>query len=215
MGVYIAGNLPFLDVQKVEDFIVRFFPSYSEKVIREIINIQKESHVSIVAVGVSYYFAVRFIKNMSYAFEIVSEGILGRRREVFYWIYMPLAMFFTGILISLFFATSILLKALIGKPLSTFVEIIYIPPLSILFSLLYTSFLKERVRVSFIITTSLFCSVLISAVQIIFTWYVANLFKGSVIYGSLTTIIVFLIWINLIFLIVLFGTRLIYRLKNL
>jgi len=50
--------------------------------------------------------------------------------------------------------------------------------------------------------------------QSLLSWYVANLFKGSLLYGSLSTVVIFLLWINILFLILLGGARMIYRLSK-
>jgi len=56
-----------------------------------------------------------------------------------------------------------------------------------------------------LIGVSALVSFLMFLLQLGFTWYIVHIFKGSVLYGSLSTVIVFLLWINLLFLTILFG----------
>ena len=213
--IHLLSFLPFFGIDKIELLLDRFFPQYTSQVIHEIIRLQhKGFQGSFLALGVSYVFSVGFLKNMSRAFSYVSGNILGGRNELFYWFLMPILMLVFIIILSAFFLLSVYLKVVLPRPLSVISELSYILPGTAILFFLYLSFLKKRVSLKTILITSLFVSMLMFFLQMLFTWYLAKVFKGSLLYGSLSTAVAFLLWINLIFLSMLSGARLIYRLEN-
>ncbi len=212
----IAGLLPIFDINRVEEIIDRFFPQYTTKVIHEILEIQKRSaQSSLIALGLSYVFSVGFIKNISKAFSFVSEGTVGERREIFYWIIMPIMVLASLSVLSVSFFLNIYLRLIIPAGYTLLINLFYALPIAVILFIIYRSFLKTGIGASRLFAISLFVSLLMFFLQWGFTWYVAHIFRGSVLYGSLSTIVVFLLWINLTFLALLYGARLIYRIKNL
>ncbi len=213
--IHLISFLPFFEISRVEPFLDRLFPQYTSRVIHEIIQVQqKGTQTSFLALGVSYVFSVGFLRNLSKAFSYVSEDLLGGKREVFYWFLMPLLMIALVLIISLSFFLSVYIKLVLPKSLSTFADLFYILPGALVILTLYVSFLKRKVNPVALVLTSLLVSLGMFILQSAFTWYVAKVFKGSLIYGSLSTVVAFLLWINLIFLSLLLGARLIYRFEN-
>ena len=213
--VHLLSLLPFFEIERIELLLDRFFPQYTSRVIHEIIQLQQKGfQTSFLALGISYVFSVGFLRNVSKAFSYVSEGLLGGKREVFYWFLMPVLMLAFVSILSASFFLSVYLKVILPKYLSALSDLSYILPGATILFLLYLSFLKRRARLKVILTASLFVSLMMFLLQTLFTWYLAKVFKGSLLYGSLSTAVAFLLWINLIFLSLLLGARLIYRLEN-
>ncbi len=213
--VNILSLLPAFDLEKLELTIDKVFPQYTLKVIHEIIEIQRRiKETSLIAILLSYVFSVGFIKHMGRALSLVSGGELGEKREPFYWIFMP--VFLLGVIVAIFltFLLSIYVKFVIPKGLSIFVDVVYVIPATVILFLLYRSFLRVSFGNLALLTISFLISLLILLVQILFSWYIVNVFRGNLFYGSLSSIIVFLLWTNLIFLLLLLGARLIYRSKK-
>ncbi len=212
----IAGLMPIFDINRVEEIIDRFFPQYTTKVVHEILEIQKRSaQSSLIALGLSYVFSVSFLKNMGKAFSFVSEGSGGERREIFYWFIMPVLVLAGLAVVSVSFFLNIYLRLIIPTGYALLINLSYALPVAAILFLIYRSFLKAGIGNTKLFAVSLFISLLMFFLQWGFTWYIAHLFKGSILYGSLSTIVVFLLWINLTFLTLLYGARLIYRIKNL
>ena len=206
--------LPITDIGEIERTIDRLFPQYTNTVIHEILQIQKRSgETSIIALGLSYFFSVGFIKYVGKALSFVSEGEFGEKRELFYWFFMPLFLLSVVLILSVSFFLSIYLKLVIPKGYSVLLDLSYILPGTLILFLLYRSFLKDGVGVGKLFGISAFVALLMFVTQLGFTWYIAHLFRGSLLYGSLSAIVVFLLWMNLIFLILLYGARLIHRFK--
>ncbi len=207
--------LPITDMGEIERTIDRIFPQYTNTVIHEILQVQKRSReTSIIALGISYFFSVGFIKYVGKAFSFVSEGELGERRELFYWFFMPLFLLSVVLVMSASFFLSIYLKLVIPKGYSVLIDLSYIIPGTLILFLLYRSFLKDGFGIGKLLGISAFVALLMFATQLAFTWYIAHLFRGSLLYGSLSAIVVFLLWMNLIFLTLLYGARLIHRLRR-
>lgn len=211
----LVSLLPMVELSEIERTLDRFFPQYTNRVVQEILEVQKRSgQTSLIALGVSYFFSVGFIKYMGRAFAFVSEGELGEKRELFYWLFMPVFLLGTVLVISLSFLLSIYIKLVIPTGYSLLLDLSYVLPGALMLSLIYRSFLKRGIGVTRLFLLSTYISLLMFLSQLAFTWYIAHLFKGSLLYGSLSTIVVSLLWINLIFLILLYGARLIHRLRE-
>ncbi|WP_457599918.1 YihY/virulence factor BrkB family protein [Hydrogenivirga sp.] len=209
----LLSFLPVVDIGEVEQTIDRLFPQYTNKVIHEILEVQKRSReTSLIALGLSYFFSVGFIKYVGRAFSFVSEGELGERRELFYWFFMPVFLLGIVLTISLSFFLSIYLKLVVPPAYSAVVDLSYAIPGTLVLLFIYRSFLKNPIGIGKLFLVSAYVSLLMFLSQLAFTWYIAHVFKGSLLYGSLSTIIVSLLWVNLLFLTLLYGARLIHRL---
>ena len=211
----LLSFLPFIDVDRITDFVDNFLPQYTNKVIHEIITLQSHGkQASIIAIALSYFFSVGFVKNLSNALAFVSENTLGRKRELIYWAVMPVLLLILTLIVVIVFFISIFVRLLIPSEYSILAWLLYLLLVMLVLLLLYTVFLNKRVRVKHLIFSSFVSALFIFMSQFLFSWYVSNVFKGSLIYGSLSTVIAFLIWSNLNFLIIILGARLIYRLET-
>ncbi len=211
--VSFADLLPFFDIDRLEAIADRLFPRYASDIVHEVLDLRRRrTESSLLAVLISYIFSVGFIRSMGKAFSAVSEGVFGERREAFYWIFMPIFLLAVVLFILLSFALSVYLKIVLPEGYRMVLDLAYTLPAALLLTVLYLSFLKRRVSLPRVAGVSLLTSFSLFVLQLAFSWYTANVFRGNVLYGSLSGIVIFLLWTNLIFLSLLMGARLIYRL---
>jgi membrane protein len=212
VAVNVVPLLPFVEIDKLEDLLIRRFPEHAQKVMAELFELQqKGKSTSAIALALSYFFCVGFIKRLGMSLSFVSEHKFKQRGEIFFWVFMPFMLLLGIILFSIAFFLSIYLKLIFPKLVPYLVELIYILPLGIIICTVYISFLNIRFSLTLVLV-SYMTAANIALVQWGFTWYVSYIFKSSVVYGSLTTVILFLIWLNLLFLTLLVGARVIFRL---
>ncbi len=211
----LLSFLPMVDMGELERVVDRLFPQYTNRVIHEILEVQRRSkETSFIALGISYFFSVGFIKYVGRALSFVSEGRMGEKKEIFYWLFMPIFLLAVVAVISAYFFLSIYIKLVVPRTYSLIADASSVIPMTLILFLVYVSFLKEGIGLLKLMLVSLLVSLIMLSIQFGFTWYIAHLFKGSLLYGSLSAVVVFLLWVNLIFLTMLFGGRLIYRLKE-
>ncbi len=211
----LLSLMPFIDTERIVEFVDNFLPQYTNKVIHEIITLQSHGkQASVIAVVLSYFFSVGFVKNLSKAFAFVSENTLGQKHELVYWITMPILLLVLVLILALFFFINLVIKMIVPLNYSFVIALTYISLGTLVLIFIYITFLNKRIKVKHLLISSFISSLLIFIAQTLFTWYVANIFRGSLLYGSLSTLVAFLIWSNLNFLVIIFGARLIYRLEN-
>lgn len=207
----LASLSPFVDVAKIEAFLEENLPQMSATVVRELLSARERGQeTSLLAVGLSYFFSINFVRTLGRALESVSEGVFGSVREVFLWLTMPLVLLVGASSVSLLFALSLYIKLRFPSLISFSQDLIYFLPLVVSITALYFIFLKKQEASKFIPPVALLVSITLVLAQSLFTWYLAHLFRGSILYGSLASVVAFLIWINLSFMILLWGSRLIY-----
>ena len=209
--IHISGLIPFLKDIRVEDILHTLLPESASKLVDEMVRARPRD--SFLALCLSYLFSVGLLRNMSRAFSYVSEGILGGRGEIFHWFAAPL-LTLALLASALLFFVSLYLKAVIPGTVPFLSDLLQILPGTLYLTLLYSLFLRRRVGMLSVLTVSVFVSGSVLLMQALFTWYVLNIFERSAVYGSLSTLVAFLIWANLIFLSILLGARLIYRLER-
>jgi len=93
---------------------------------------------------------------------------------------------------------------------SIFVQ--YILPimiLTLLFTIFYTVLSRHTVSITNGLTGGLICAVLFEGAKYLFAWYIANLGRHSLIYGSLGAMIVIILWFFYAAIIILFCGELI------
>ena len=209
--ISLASYLPVIDIEQIEFFLLQTFPEYTHKVISEILEVRSRAReTSLIAFLSSYFFSVNFLKNLNYAVRSVTEDLLGFQRTFIIWIVFPLLLIGGSILLSVAFAITVYIKVFFPAFITTVIDLFYFLPGTVLLTLFYMSLYKRR-RLLFITFVSFMVSLSVSLFQLGFTWYLSSLYRGNVLYGSLTSIVVFLLWVNASFYILLLGSRLIYR----
>ncbi len=209
--ISLASYLPIIDLEQIEFFLLQTFPEYTHKVISEILEVRSRAkETSLIAFLSSYFFSVNFLKNLNYAVRSVTNDMLGFQRTFIMWIIFPLLLIGGSILLSVAFAITVYIKVFFPVFITKLIDLFYFLPGTLLLTLFYMSLYKRR-RLLFVVFVSFTVSLGISLFQLGFTWYLSSLYRGNVLYGSLTSIIVFLLWVNASFYIFLLGSRLIYR----
>ncbi len=211
----IIAHTPYLDIQKIEQFIVEHFPRQTHTILNEIFKIQKYRNIaSIVSLALSYFFSVSFIKKVAKSFSYVVEDRFKKKHEFFFWIFLPVSLVVFGILSSIFFSISVFLKIHFKGIPKILPDVVSSLPFFLFILILYLSFIKVERKLS-LFFSGVFVFVVSVTLQYLFTLYTSYIFKGSVLYGSLSSIVLFLIWLNVNFVVILTGARYIYRYETL
>ncbi len=211
----LASYLPFVDPRELERILKSMFPEYTHRILSELLEVKdRAGRISAVGLIVSYIFSVNFMRTLNIAFSSVSEGTLKLKRGVTLWLILPVYLITGSIVLSISFGASLYVKIFLPSLLTRFVDVVYFIPGTALIFLLYASFFKSRKGLSRVFIVSFIVAVAISLSQILFTWYLSTLFRGNIFYGSLSTVVIFLIWINSVFALLLFGSRLIHYYKK-
>ena len=77
----------------------------------------------------------------------------------------------------------------------------------LLFEIAYVLLPNLRVRWTHALPGALLAAVLFEAAKLGFAWYVSNLASFSLVYGSLSTVIVLMVWIYISAIILLIGAE--------
>ena len=211
----LASYLPFTDPQEVERILKLMFPEYTHRILSELLEVKdRAGRISAVGLFVSYLFSVNFMRTLNIAFTSVSEGTLRLKRGITLWLILPLYLIAGSIILSISFAMSLYIKIFLPSFITKIVDIVYFIPGTAIIFLLYASFYKKKTGLFRVFMVSLFVAISISLSQILFTWYLSTLFRGNIFYGSLSTVVIFLIWINSVFALLLLGSRLIHYYKK-
>lgn len=211
----LASYLPFMDPQEVERILKFMFPEYTHRILGELLEVKdRAGRISAVGLLVSYLFSVNFMRTLNIAFSSVSEGTLRLKRGLTLWLILPLYLIAGSMVLSISFGASLYIKIFLPSLLTKIVDIVYFIPGTALIFLLYASFYRKRKGLARVLMISLFVAISISLSQILFTWYLSTLFRGNIFYGSLSTVVIFLVWINSVFALLLLGSRLIHYYKK-
>ena len=100
---------------------------------------------------------------------------------------------------------------------STDIIVPYILPvllLTLLFASIYTVLSRRKVSLKEGLSGGLICAIMFESAKHLFTWYIANLSRHSVIYGSLGAIVVVILWFFYAAIIILFCGELIAAWKR-
>ena len=213
--VNIGTYLPILEPETIGRNLRNFFPDYTHSVLNELFEVKERAKkVSAIALLISYIFSVNFLKNLNLAVKEISEGNQGLHKGYIIWIIFPLYLLIGILILTVSFGISIYLKLLIPEKLIGGFDLINIIPGTFLFFILYTAYQKKIERLGTILMVSLITAFIVSFIQIPFTFYLSHLYRGNIFYGSFSTLMIFLLWINLVFITVLYGFALIQRLKS-
>ncbi len=211
----VITHAPFIDLKKTEEFIVEHFPEQTHVILNEIFKLQKYGNIaSAISLMLSYFFSVSFIKKVARSFYYVVGEKFKKKHEFFFWISLPFGFVLFGILTSLFFSISVYLKIHFKGIPRLLPDIVSFFPFFFFVLMLYVSFIKIEKKHSLILS-GIFTFVASVLLQYLFTLYTSYIFRGSVLYGSLSSIVLFLIWLNVNFIVILVGARYIYRYDNL
>ncbi|GAB6065365.1 YhjD/YihY/BrkB family envelope integrity protein [Aquifex pyrophilus] len=204
----ISVYLPFVDVSVVEEFLKKELPERTHVLVDELLKAKKYGTVaSGVSVVLAYYFSVNFLKKLHRSFKWVVPDKTRSTKELLMWVALPLGLVIFSVVYPLFVSALLILKRLFPENIVKFSEVLSALSFSSLVILLYVFFLrigkKRNLGLLF-----LFIFLGSFTLQKLFTYYTIYIFKGSVLYGSLSGIFLFFLWLNFNFTLILTGAKL-------
>jgi len=202
---------PFLDLNKLEELLERELPAQTGVVLKELMRVKEQAKtVSVFSLALSYLFSVNFVRKLSKSFSYVVEDRHLKRSNLFFLLSLPVWFLLFGASVSLFFSLSVYLKARLPGALKLLPDLVASLPVLATVLSIYASFIKVE-RKEALLYAIFLVFVGTFALQFLFTLYTAHVFKGSILYGSLSTVILFLLWLNANFTVLLIGARFIER----
>jgi membrane protein len=210
-----ASFLPFFDPSELKENIERLFPEYTEAIVGEVMKVRERvAGTSAVSLLIAYLFGVNFVRNLNIAVKEITEGRMGLQRGYLIWFLLPLYLISGSLVLTISFTVSVYLKTRLSNLPGIAFELLNLIPGTLILLLIYSGFRGRNFGIGPLLTASITVAVLISAFQLPFTWYLSTLYRGNVLYGSMSSLLLFLIWINSVFFLLLLGFRLIWRLGN-
>mgnify|MGYP001626354772 FL=1 len=204
---FFASFLPFFDFNKLIKYAVLLFPEHTEKVVLDILKFYKHrTSGSLLSLVLAYFFSVSFSKDLHKAFLYVLSETRSEKEWVF-WIKTPLILIIYTLMLSLFFFVSSLLKAYLG---SYAVYLFYLINFFAVFSLtalIYALFLPKKYAFKDTYLGALFASIGLLVLNKIFSTFLVKFVKLNPLYGLMGSVLLFFIWINLSFTVILSGAR--------
>ena len=209
----LSSYLGFIKLNLLEELLREHFPKQTHAIIAEILKAKEQGKTaSLISLLVSYFFSVNFVKKIAKSLSYVVEKNVRSVHEVFFWIGFPVLLVLFSFITGASFYVSIVLKTYL-KEAGILSHLASSLPLLFLVISVYWSFIKVNKKLSLLIS-SLVVYFFASLLQYIFTLYTIYVFRGSVLYGSLSTIVLFFLWLNFNFVLFLVGARFIERYEN-
>jgi membrane protein len=211
---FFASFLPFFDFNKLINYTALLFPKQTEKVIFEIMKFYSHrTSGSVFSLILAYFFSVSFSKDLHKAF-LYTLSEEQSEKEWAFWIKTPLVVIAYTLVISLFFIVSSLLKAYLGNHA---VYLFYLINFFAIFSLtviIYALFLPKKYTFTDVYPGAFFTSTCLLALNKVFSIFVVKFVKLNPLYGFMGSVLMFFIWINLSFTLILAGAKFIKLMKE-
>ncbi len=217
--------------RNIVPFLKTFFPHIDQAIIEEIRRLSgTRDFLNVINAGIFLWMALQVFYTIEYAINIAFKT--KKPRAFIYTTIISLFMvFLSGILYLISIGITSLTKTLKAVKID-FIDIPYIeisinflflhdtiinyviPFLLVFLSLiwLYKFLPNKKVKISDAVSGAFLTAILWEAAKHIFTWYVGEIADYKSLYGSLTTIIVFLLWIYYSASILLFGAEVVFNL---
>jgi membrane protein len=223
VGVYLYSSREVLNY--VRHYLETMVPSLDPTITRDILRITRDRKiVGILGIGGLIWTCTWVFSSMRTAFNIIFQvkkerGILrGKAIDV-------LMIFLAGIalLLSMTLTSGItFLQGFQVQPLIAMGPILrwvlkYIVPFFFTYSmffLIYKIIPNRKISVSSAFQAALFASLLWEATKHLFGWYVLHLGRFSMVYGSLSTLIIFFLWIYYSSAVLLLGGEIAFLLEE-
>ena len=221
---YILGHYPgFYEFFTIR--LVSFFPEITNELTNQLgklITFKGLGSFSIVLYAVLSF---QVFSSIESALNVIFEV---KKKRTFFWSLLLSSIIVTIVIVVIlvsFVATS-LVPLLKMKMLSqvfpgfrigliTAFLIQYVIPFLMVFfmaAVMYVFLPRMRVKVSYAAAGALFSSLFLEAAKHIFTWYVGSVMKFGTIYGPLTAVVVFLLWVFYSACIFLIGAEMVHNL---
>ncbi|MBI5196560.1 MAG: YihY/virulence factor BrkB family protein [Nitrospirae bacterium] len=222
-GYLLGGN------EEIYRFIlarlVSLFPSVTAGITAELRNIITYKGISLLTVFVYAFLSLQLFYSMEHAMNVIFK--VPKKRHFFISILWSILIV---TLVTIFFLLSFTISSTasalrqypvdvlgfkIGYKAGIFIK--YIAPFIIIlmsYTAVYIIVPKVKVSLKNAFSGALFTTILWEVAKHFFTWYVKNVIQIGTIYGSLTTFIVFLLWVYYSSCIFLLGAELVNNLEK-
>jgi membrane protein len=222
-GAYLYSSREVLNY--IRHYLETMVPSLDPKITRDILRITRDRKiVGILGIGGLIWTCTWVFSSMRTALNIIFQvkkerGILrGKAIDV-------LMIFLAGVALLLSMTLTSAITFLQGfrvQPLIAMGPVLrwllkYIVPFFFTYSmffLIYKIIPNRRISVSSAFQAAFFTSILWEATKHLFGWYVLHLGRFSMVYGSLSTLVVFFLWIYYSSAILLLGGEIVFLLED-
>ncbi|MFN3813044.1 MAG: YhjD/YihY/BrkB family envelope integrity protein [Aquificaceae bacterium] len=204
---FIASFLPFFDFDRLASYFSRFFPQQAEGMMVKIFEIYRHRvSGSIISILIAYFFSVGFSKSLHRAFLYILSQTY-KEKEYIFWIKTPVFIIaYTLFLpfISLFM--SVIKYHLVGF-FSYMFYVVNLLSIWLVVFLVYYLFLPIGYSMLYLFQGALFVSISSFFLNKIFTLFVVKIILLNPLYGLMGSVLLFLIWSNLSFTVLLAGAK--------
>lgn len=196
--------------------LVSFFPSVTSGITNELGNIITYKGISLITLLIYVFLSLQIFYSIEHSMNIIFK--VPRRRHfllsLFWSVFMMtlliifLLLSFTLSSMAVFFVGNE--ASLLGVEFGSLAGILigYIAPFLLVlstFTAVYLIIPKVKISFGVALSGSFIVTILWELAKHFFTWYVKNVIQFGTIYGSLTTFILFLLWVYYLSCIFLFG----------
>lgn len=205
--------------------LVNAFPSVTEGITTELKNIITYKGISMVTLIIYGFLSIGLFYSMEHAMNIIFKVPKKRHFLIsLFWIIFVVTFLIAFLFISFTLSSVagilrkyhiVILGIEVGYKAGIFIK--YVAPFLLVlgvFTTIYTVMPRVKVRLKDAFMGSLFVTVLWEVAKHIFTWYVKNVIHFGTIYGSLSTFILFLLWIYYLCCIFLLGGEFVNNLRT-
>jgi len=205
--------------------LVSAFPSVTEGITAELKNIITYKSISIVTLIIYALLSMGLFYSMEHAMNIIFK--IPKKRHFLlslFWIIFVITLLIAFLFVSFTMSSIagilkryhlVILGIEVGYKAGIFIK--YIAPFLLVlcvFTTIYTVIPRAKVRLKDAFMGALFVTVLWEIAKHLFTWYVKNVIQLGTIYGSLSTFIVFLLWIYYLSCIFLLGGEFVNNMRT-
>lgn len=211
---FLASFLPFFDFNKIINYAVLLFPEQAERVILEILKVyQHRTSGSILSFAVAYFFSVSFSKSLHRAFLYVLSEVRSEKEWVF-WVKTPALVLLYTLCLSLLFFLSSFLKVYLGNYNAYLFYFINLLTFWVLIFLTYTLFLPRKYSFKDVYVGAMLSSCALLLFNKLFSAFVVKLVALNPLYSFMGSVLIFFIWVNLSFSVLLAGAKYIQLMKE-
>lgn len=225
VGVGILSSVPIVQeyADKVKDLALTIFVPTSRDVVSDYLTLfsQKTRELTIFGMLFLIITAILLIAKIEEAFNIIWH--VPKRRNlllaiVLYWALITLGPIFMGLGFAITsYAESLNLSAKAPQELTIIYQnLLFLSPVVLswlTFVLVYTLIPNTKVPLKFAISGGLIAAILFEIAKKCFVLYITEFKNYQILYGTLATIPIFLIWIYLSWIITLIGAAITYTLS--
>ncbi|WP_448587677.1 hypothetical protein [Thermocrinis sp.] len=202
---FLSSFLPFFYAEKVFQLINQLPASHGSKVFEKLQGIYAHRKVgSLIFVLMSYFFTISYTKVIAKSVSFILKEPL-KLRETFFWIFVPIYILFFSFTILLGSSLISLLYTLAPKGISIAVNllkpILFLP----LVYFTYWFFLRGLMKPSHVLEASLYFLIALSLINLVFAKFLVKLMELNPLYTILGSVLLFLVWLELVFSFLLGG----------